>query len=248
MHDETILGRVAMTTDGRIVSVIMGEPWYTTMGEQMATDKRNVVEINLQGAEIGTATVMQMADALQADTVKLAEQARQLRANAHEVALILADARAHILPKGRVIRTDQPTPLETAVYRDELDRSVIEGAERLLEALQGVQNDSLGSLVEWRDGYVSARPVRRKASLPENMPDHLRRGITVSGAFLQPQHDDTPHGDGDTLRLRVKYDPGTPPAWFNLATIVLLARIGARAIMAVTNPSDVSDDDGDWPD
>jgi hypothetical protein len=225
--NDPVIGTV-LEADGDIVSV--------RLGVAMASTKRNTVEIDLTGAETATATVMQMADALQADTVKMAEQARQLRAVAHEGALILHGARLSIRPPGRMIRTEEdiPTLLETVLYNGELDISTIQGAQRLLEALQLVETDRLDALIEWRDGYKPRLPLRNKRHDPEFTPAHLKRGITVSGAFLQPKHGDDPKGDGDTLRVRIRTDPSVPPHWFNLATIILLARIGARAITIAT--------------
>jgi hypothetical protein len=232
-----VIGRATMTADGGIVPV--------RTGEVVATGKRKIVDLDLEGMETAIATTMQMADALQAKTVELAEQARQLRATAHEGALMLNDARNHILPNGRTAIPQNPTPLEAAVCRGELDLGTVKGAERLLEALQGVERDNLESLVTWHDGNKPDRTVRRRDSMPEYLrrAENLRRGIAVSGSFFQPKHDDHPKG-GETLRLRIKSEPYLPPYWFNMSTIVLLARIGARAIMAVTTPSDYESDIG----
>lgn len=218
----------------------------------MATDKRVVTELNLEGSEIGTATVMQMADALQAKTVEIAEMARQLRANAHEVALHMADARGHVLPKGRLVRTEKPNRLELSLLRGELDISVVEGAESLLSAFQGLEQGTLDGLVQWiQAGQHSTR--RGIAPLAELLPDTVRRSISVNGFAFSPKHGNDPKTDGEAARMRIKYDPGAPPVWLNLAIVVLLARIGAQSIMAITTSGEYRDgehfeDDGGYRD
>lgn len=243
--DSTLMGRVVKVTRR------VGNSWLAVIevGGQMASNERNIVELNLTGAETATATVMQMADALQADTVKLAESSRQMRAMAHELALMLNEARQRRVLQQNSLH-DQAK--QKRAIEGELDAGTPERAEALLRALQGVEDDTLGALQSWLDDPVASTPARRFGSDRFSsgvLPDTMRRSISVSGFAFAPNHGDDPKTDGEAARMRIKVNPGAPPLWLNLATVVLLARIGARTVLAVADTDEDDEDEyEDWDD